>query len=175
MDQIEFNAWVAETQKSVIRFCRQFVGDWAEAEDMAQEAYLRAWEKRGGFRGESSRLTWQLAIARRVCLDRLRAQKRGERTPLDERQAAPAPDVETALDVQRALLRLGPDDRTILYLRVQEELSFEEIGEILRRTPAACRKRYERAKERFKAIYNGKGESCSVKLKRSQNVLSKSG
>ena len=159
MDRAEFDAWVDTTRKSVIRFCRQFVGDWAEAEDMAQEAYLRAWEKRHGFRGESARLTWLLAIARRVCLDRLRTQKRRDLPLLDEEQhASPAPDVETMVDVRRALAKLGPDDRTILYLRVQEELPFGEIGQILRRSPAACRKRYERAKQRFEAAYKEKGD-----------------
>jgi RNA polymerase sigma-70 factor (ECF subfamily) len=155
-DEAAFDGWVRETQKSLVRFCRQMVDDWAEAEDMAQEAYLRAWEKRGSFKGGCSLLTWQMAIARRVCLDRLRRQKRVKLIPLDERDAAPSPDTETKADVQRALAKLNADDRAVLYLRAGEGLPFEEAGKALGCSAAACRKRYERAKQRFEAAYGGR-------------------
>jgi RNA polymerase sigma-70 factor (ECF subfamily) len=151
-----FDDWVRETHKPLIRFCRQFMGDWAEAEDMAQEAYIRAWQKRGSFKGGSSLLTWLMAIARRVCLDRLRSLKRVQLVPFDERSAAPDHDAETKADVQCALAKLDADDRAILYLRAGEELPFEEIARVLGKTPAACRKRYERAKLRFEAAYGGR-------------------
>lgn len=154
-DEASFSFWVADTQKSLVRFCRQFVGDWCEAEDIAQDAYLRAWEKRDTFKSGCSPLTWQMAIARRLCLDRLRTSKRIKLVPLDERDAALPQDVETKADVQCALAKLTADDRAILYLRVSEELPFEEIGRILNITPAASRKRFERAKQRFEAVYGG--------------------
>ena len=149
MDKADFEHWVLETQKPLVRFCCQMVEDWAEAEDMAQEAYIRAWEKRAGFKGESSLLTWQMAIARRVCLDRLRSLKRTRTVPLDERESTPAPDIETKADVQRALAKLKAKDRAILYLRAEQELPFEEVSRVLGHTPAACRKRYERARKKL--------------------------
>ena len=155
-DKSDFDNWVIETQKPLIRFCRQMVGNWAEAEDMAQEAYIRAWEKRAGFKGGCSLLTWQTAIARRVCLDYLRRQKRVRIIPLDERAAAPSPDIEIKADVQSALAKLSADDRAVLYLRAGQEQPFEEISRVLKRSPAACRKRYERAKQKFEAAYGGR-------------------
>jgi RNA polymerase sigma-70 factor (ECF subfamily) len=149
----DFALWVVRTQKPLIRFCRQMVGDWAEAEDMAQEAFLRAWEKRASLKEECTLLTWQMAIARRVCLDRLRSVRRVKLLPLNERDAAPPLELEAKADVRRALESLNADDRAILYLRVQQELPFEEAARILGVGAAACRKRFERAKKRFEAAY----------------------
>ena len=154
--QSSLDDWVKETQMPLIRFCRQFVGDWAEAEDMAQETYIRAWQKRGSFKGNASLLTWHMAIARRVCLDHLRRIRRAKQTPIDEKICVThLSDIETKVDVHNALAQLSADDRAILYLRTGEELSFDEIAQILGRGSATCRKRYERAKQRFEVAYNG--------------------
>lgn len=152
-DEADFCRWVGETQKSLVRFCRQMVRDWSEAEDMAQEAYLRAWDKRASFKGRCALLTWQMAIARRVCLDHLRGRKRAAIVPLTECGAVNEPDADSRADVRRALEQLCADDRLILYLRVQEALPFEEIGRAMGKSAAACRKRYERAKQRFEDAY----------------------
>jgi RNA polymerase sigma-70 factor (ECF subfamily) len=157
-DEAAFNEWVTKTQKALVRFCRQFVGDWSEAEDMAQEAYIRAWQKRSSFKGTSSLLTWQMSIARRVCLDRLRNRKRMSLMPLDERDITPECNIITKVDVQCALEKLNPDDRIILYLRVGEDMPFEEIAKLLGQTASTCRKRFERAKSRFEAAYSGMEE-----------------
>jgi RNA polymerase sigma-70 factor (ECF subfamily) len=153
-----FADWVRLSQKPLVRFCRQLMNDWAEAEDMAQEAYIRAWQKRGSFKGKSSLLTWQMAIARRVCLDRLRSLKRANPVALSEDITAPEHSIETGVDVHRALAKLHADDRAILYLRAGEDLPFEEIANVLKKSAAACRKRYERAKQRFEAVYGGREE-----------------
>ena len=157
VDESSFIAWVAATQKALVRFCRQFAGDWHEAEDLAQEAYMLAWQKRGSFRGESSQLTWQMAIARRVCLDRLRRRKKMNLVQLSERDTAPELDIDTKIDVQQTLEKMSIDDRVILYLRVGEDMLFEDISKVLGRTAAACRKRFERAKQRFEAAYSYSG------------------
>ena len=156
LDRADFGRWVTETHKPLIRFCRQMVGDWAEAEDMAQEAYLHAWRKQGGFKGECSPLTWLMAIARRVCLDHLRRRKRDGAVGLDERRAASSPDSDARADVQSALTKLNAEDRAVLYLRVEYGLPFGEAGRVLGCGAAACRKRFERAKKRFEAAYGGR-------------------
>ena len=154
-DEASFEEWVTTTQKPLVRFCRQFVNDWHEAEDIAQEAYILAWQKRDGFKGASSLLTWQMSIARRVCLDRLSSRKKVSLILLDKHDAAQERDIDIKVDVQRALERLSIDDRVILYLRVGEEMPYEDVARVLGRTAAVCRKRYERAKKRFEAAYSG--------------------
>lgn len=154
-DEESFTRWVAATQKSLIRFCRQFVGNWHDAEDIAQEAYIRAWRKRGGFRGESSKLTWLMAIARRASLDFLRRNNKPDALPLDEHDSATENNINTILDVQMALKRLTADDRMILYLRIGEDMPFNDIAKVLGRTVSTCRKRFERAKGKFSTEYYG--------------------
>ena len=96
-----------------------------------------------------------MAIARRVCLDRLRSKKGVCLVSLDERDAVSANNVENKIDIQRALNKLNYDDRILLYLRIGQELSFMEVAQVLGRTDAACRKRFERAKKRFETAYRG--------------------
>jgi DNA-directed RNA polymerase specialized sigma24 family protein len=99
-----------------------------------------------------------MSIARRVCLDRLRNRKKADLILLDERNITPECDVITKIDVQCALEKLSIDDRVILYLRVGEDMPFEDIAKLFSRTASACRKRFERAKLRFEAAYSGMEE-----------------
>ena len=154
-DEAAFMVWVESTQKALVRFCRQFVDDWHEAEDMAQEAYILAWQNRNSFKGSSKLLTWQMSIARRVCLDRLRRRKKVQLLPLDERDAAPQYDIENKVDVEIALKKLTVDDRVILYLRIGEDMPFDDVAKVLGQNASTCRKRFERAKQRFQTVYDG--------------------
>ncbi|WP_380169613.1 RNA polymerase subunit sigma-70 [Jannaschia sp. R86511] len=67
---------VREHRDRVVVHCYQFLGSFHEAEEAAQEVFLRAWRSRAGFRGDSSMRTWLLKIATRVCLDLLRSRRR---------------------------------------------------------------------------------------------------
>jgi len=155
-DEDTYKTWVTETRKQLIRFCFQIINNWSEAEDLAQETYIRAWQKRSSYRGDASVLTWHIAIARRVCIYRLRKLKRMKTNELNVFNSTPDYCIDTKIDVDRALQKLGADEKIILYLRVGEDLPFEEIAKILNRTPNACRKRFQRAKEKFKLTYSGK-------------------
>jgi len=158
MNEAAFNDWIVSTQKSLVRFCRQIVGDWSEAEDMAQEAYIRAWQKRGMFKGESSLLTWQMSIARRVCLDHLRRSKRTNMVLFEECEASTEQDIDLVIDVQNALKKLDANDRILLYMRIGEEMTFDDISQVLGKSPVTCRKRFERVKKKFENTYNGRKE-----------------
>jgi RNA polymerase sigma-70 factor (ECF subfamily) len=68
-------AFIRDAQQQVWRLCAHLV-DASDADDLAQETYLRAFRALPGFRGRSSARTWLLSIARRVCMDELRARTR---------------------------------------------------------------------------------------------------
>ena len=133
-----------------------------EIDEVVQDTFVRAFSSFDSFRGESSLRTWLFTIARRLVLDRRRAQRRRPATESLE-------DVElaagfTALDsivaeeaegqVREAVERLSPTQREVFTLRVGEGLSYKEIAEIVGTTEGAARVHYHNALRTIKdALY----------------------
>ena len=138
------------------------------AEDLTSETFYRAMRALDGFRGDSSMKTWLLRIARNLYLDR---KKRDERSSsledLEERGMVPMaggadPESQLIRDEEseaawRALRALPEDDRSILLLSAQEELSCREIAEVLGISVTAVKTRIFRARRR--RPYEGKGNA----------------
>jgi RNA polymerase sigma-70 factor (ECF subfamily) len=124
-----------------------------DVDEVVQDAFVRAFESIGGFRGDSSLRTWLFTIVRRLVVDRRRAERRqGGRTPLDEAHAATgygALDrlvaVETESRVRAAIERLTATQREVFTLRVGEGLSYREIAEIVGTSEGAARVHYHNA------------------------------
>jgi RNA polymerase sigma-70 factor (ECF subfamily) len=114
-----------------------------EAEDVAQEVFIRCHRSLDQFRGEAQLSTWLTRIAINLCLDRLRARKRWHLRFLhldteEGRAREPALDGEAALDarergrlVRRAVHRLKPEWRAVVVLRWLQGLSTEETAQQL--------------------------------------------
>lgn len=146
-------------RKRLLRLAYRYLGSVSEAEDAVQDAWLRfaaadAPEHSGRYLSR---------IVTNLCLDRLKsARARRERyvgpwLPEPLVGAAGAVEAEAgdaALDVSfavmRALERLSPLERAALFLHDLYELSFEEVGETLKRSPAACRQMASRARRSLK-------------------------
>lgn len=120
--------FVAATQRDVWRFCAALVGD-GEASDAAQETFIRAWRSTPTFRGESSAMTWLLAIARRACFEATRRRRRRP-TPAVIDDRAVAADRLHEVDVDDMLGRLDPDRRAALVLTQILGLSYDEAAEV---------------------------------------------
>ncbi len=119
---------------------RWLTGSDHDAEDMVQEAYLRALRAAGTYRGRSAR-SWILTIVRNACFDRLRRQKIA---PFDDSEGDAPPDVsavesdpavilERAEDVARtrqSIAQLAPNLREAVVLRDLEGMSYKEIAAI---------------------------------------------
>lgn len=112
---------------------RRMVGDDHLAEDVSQDAWVRAFEKLHLFRGESSFGTWMHRLAVNSALNRLRRQsKRPTVESAAEPRPTPPPTDETVLNqkvLTQALDRLSPGYRTVLVLHDVEGLTHEEIAE----------------------------------------------
>ncbi len=145
----------------VFRYLHHLSGDPGLAEELTQETFYQAVLSWPRFQGRSSVSTWLLAIARRVHAKERRRQQRFS-TPATNIEALPAPAAsspeyawnrkELQADLQKALQMLPEHYRQVILWREVDEMSFEEIGALLDKTPATVRVLLFRAKRRCREI-----------------------
>jgi RNA polymerase sigma-70 factor (ECF subfamily) len=159
-----FAELVEAYQRPVFNLCYRMLGEAGEAEDAAQESFLRAYNNMRRYDPMRSFSTWLLSIASHHCIDQLRRR----RLPLDsleelepwEEPADQNPGPETAAARREGrqaagalLARLGPQDRAVVVLRYWDELSTEEIAEALSLTVKAVKSRLHRARKQMAAAW----------------------
>jgi RNA polymerase sigma-70 factor, ECF subfamily len=169
-----FEALVRRYERWVFTLAVRMVGDRAQAEDLAQEVFLKAYRGLRGFRGGARFSTWLYAIASHHCLNYLAGResrmRRAERTdgPRDGRGGSPssvwdrvadeAPGPDAVLErrdlrrlIQDELLRLSEDHRMAVVLRDIQGMSYEEMAETLGVELGTVRSRLHRARMELKA------------------------
>ncbi len=156
-DRTAFSHLVTAYQGPVFNLAYRMLGNAVEAEDAAQETFIRMYSKLHTFQPERKLSSWVLSIASHYCIDRLR-RRRGESLSLDEEPVAmmlpsrqPGPEdlaqrAETREDVQRLVDRLAPAYRIPLILRYWHDLSYAEIAEVMGLTVQAVKSRLHRAR-----------------------------
>ncbi len=134
------------------RLCMALVGSQAEADDLAQETLLAAYDGFAAFRGEGALRAWLFTIARRKCARHLeRRLRQGHRLRLVHDADRQASSEELVLARQRAeraraaLGRIRPSEREALVLRFAGELSYRDVAIACGIDEAAARKRVSRA------------------------------
>lgn len=163
-DSAEFEALMRKHNRMLFRTARAILHDDAEAEDVLQDAYIKAYGAMGSFRGDAKVSTWLARIVANEALQRLRKQnRRGAIVPLrsvdsvDEINEIPegsmskTPENSAARAEIRKLLEKRIDAlpdayRPVFVLRAVEEMSVDEIAEVLRVPPATVRTRFFRAR-----------------------------
>jgi RNA polymerase sigma-70 factor (ECF subfamily) len=155
-----FEEFVLSQQARLLRLCAGILSDSAEAQDAAQEVFVKAYRAWESFRGESSRETWVYRIAVRHCVDRLRGRTRYREIFSAEDETDPSgtavADVlsaETRLAAREVLAALPEGDRTILALREIEGLSYEELAQVLEVSVEAVRSRLARARRALARLW----------------------
>ena len=156
-DDGAFARLVEAYQVPVYNLCYRMLGDHAQAEDAAQEAFLRAYRNLRRYDPTRRFATWLLSIASHYCIDQIR--KRRLKTlsiddvpPFLERaDDLPGPEEalarrEQQLAVQSLLAKLGPQDRAAMIMRYWFEFSYEEIGDALSLSVSAVKSRLHRAR-----------------------------
>ena len=168
-DQIAFEQLVIENQNKVYSLALRLVNDREEAADLAQEAFVKAWQGLGSFQGESSFATWVYRLTTNVCIDHLRKKKRREgvepAVSLDDENSGWAEPADRASDPQqvleqsergqalaRGLARLPDWQRRVLVLRELSGLSYQEIGEALDIDLGTVKSRIARARLNLRKI-----------------------
>jgi RNA polymerase sigma-70 factor (ECF subfamily) len=132
-----FDLLVERYQRPVYRLCYRFVNNHEDANDLAQDVFLKAYKALGGFRGDSSFSTWLYRIAVNTCLN-FRAARRPETDELPESRRDGAPSATERLEredeaarVRAAVLRLPEKQRATLILKIYHDLTHEEVAAVL--------------------------------------------
>lgn len=160
-DRLAFMRLVEAYQRPVYNLCyRMLGGDVIEAEDAAQETFLRAYTKLNTYNSSRKFSSWLFSIASHYCIDRLR-QRRFQFIGWDELPvpdqtllSSPEPQPEAAAlnreeqaTLHALLNTLPPDYRAATILRYWHELSYDEIAETLHTSVSAIKSRLFRAKQ----------------------------
>lgn len=147
-------------QAGVRAFVHGMLGDRVLAEDVAQEAFLRAWRGLGAFRGDAAFSTWLYTIARRAALDEVR--RPAVRTvPVEEAWELAdgrADDPVLRGDLDRAMQALEPAQREAFLLVVVLGLSYQEAGGMLGCPAGTVASRVFRARVRLAAALSVREE-----------------
>ena len=152
-DPSAFPRLVEATQERLVRLSARLLGSVAEAEDVVQEAYLRAYRAlvAGRFDGRASVATWLHRIVVNATLDAKRARKNAppptEAAPETGFDGAPATEARVALRELAAWLGALPEEQqVVLVLKAVEDLSSAEIAEIVGCSEGAVEQRLVRAR-----------------------------
>jgi RNA polymerase sigma-70 factor, ECF subfamily len=162
-DREAFGILVEQHQRYVYNLALRVVGNPQDAEDLAQEAFVRAWLAMANFRLEAQFRTWLFRIVTNLCYNRLPGLRR-ELSELGEDCLAEVPDEpspeldpvagleaeETRSYLQEQINRLPESYRLLIVLRYQQNLSYEEIARVVSLPLGTVKTGLFRAKERLR-------------------------
>ena len=168
-DRVAFAALVEKYQQSVMNFVRRTLRDETEAEDLAQNVFLQVYKSAPRYVITAKFSTWLFTIARNLCLNEIRRRSRHPAESLDathpesedqplhqfeDKKTASAPESllqrELEEKIAQALAELPESQRTALLLCRQDELSYEEIAEVLDCSLSATKSLIHRGRETLK-------------------------
>lgn len=167
-DEDAFNELVSRYKDKVFSIIYRYLGCCPDAEDLAQEVFIKIWRHAGGFKGKSALSTWVYKIVANHCLNYRMKAKRHRLSPLDEG----IPDhkecheeeyirKKTSGVLLEALNSLPPRQRLAIILSRFDDCSYREISEILDVSLAIVESLLFRAKENLRkklAPMRNKGE-----------------
>ncbi len=163
-----FSVLVEEYNKPVIHLCYRMLGDMNEAEDAAQETFLRAYKAIRNYDTSRSFITWLLSIASHYCIDQLRRkrpymisidndnQDYGYEIEIPDNMPGPEAIVhmnENNKQIQSMLKTLDPTDRAAIILLYWHEYSYEKIADVLSISVSALKSRLHRARKQLAQVW----------------------
>jgi RNA polymerase sigma-70 factor, ECF subfamily len=160
-----FEELVRKYQRRIVANCRHITRDPNNAEDLAQEVFVKAFFALRGFEGRSSVRHWLQTIKVNHCLNHLKKQQRAVMVDLDEEESwtpaatAPQPaagELETLAErqiIERVLDSMTSTLRIPLVLRDMDDLSYDEIANMLGIGLSAVKMRIKRARQEFRERY----------------------
>jgi RNA polymerase sigma-70 factor (ECF subfamily) len=162
-DPQAFSMLVDMYAKPIYNLCYRMLGNPQDAEDAAQESFLRAYRSLNRYDADRKLITWLLSIAAHYCIDQHRRVKApqvslDETAPIElsERGAGPEKaylQQETSDEVQRLLGQISPRDRAAIILYYWYDMSYQEIASQLKVTESALKTRLHRARRSLAKVW----------------------
>ena len=148
------NQLVASVHERFTRFCLQLTHDTDLAEEVIQDAYVRALEKVGSLRNDSCFVSWLIVTARHLFTDKLRLKKKSVSLHVLEseeirRESPRSSPQEVVLQVEQALFALNKPEQEAIFLVDMLGYSYLEASEIIGVKVGAIRSRLHRARRNF--------------------------
>jgi RNA polymerase sigma-70 factor (ECF subfamily) len=151
-DETAMSSLIARHRNRLVRTAANLLRDRYEAEDVAQEAFLKAFREIHRLREDKAFSGFLYRICVRLCMDRLRL-KRAEPAEIEEVQPHEGLSVETRVVIEKILSQLPYDLRVTLVLREMEQLSYDEVAECMHVPIGTVRSRLHSARERFRKLW----------------------
>jgi len=162
---LEIERAIRQYHAAIYKYCYHMLRHAQEAEDAAQEVFLRAWKAAGRSDDIQAIRPWLYKVAHNHCVNVIRRRRLLRFLPyraVDGRlDAARAAETEWSEAIEVALDALSPTDRSILLLRVLEERPYEEIGSMIDMRSESVRKRFERARKKLQASFSREKEGTA--------------
>ena len=168
-DTRAFEALIERYKHMVYTLAHKMVGNSQDAEEVAQDVFLKAFTALSSFKGTAKFSTWLYKIAYYRSLDYLKKNKRKIQTSTyDIAQEYNVASLENSIDeleakerrqiIKEALLELAPDDNVIITLYYFEELSLKEIAEVMQLTPNNVKVRLFRSRSKLATVLKNRVE-----------------
>jgi RNA polymerase sigma-70 factor (ECF subfamily) len=158
-DPAAFEELIRQHQRMVHALTYRMTGSLADAEDLAQETFLRAYEQIGGFRGTAKFSTWLYRIAVNTCLNWRQSESRRHEIYAQaaeefsvRREAGEATPGDEAGEVQTALLKLPAKQRAAIVLTIYDGLNHAEAAQVLGCSETTVSWRVFAAKRKLKRL-----------------------
>src|ERR1051326_7982096 len=176
-DTTAFDEIMIRYERQIYRICYRFVDNREDAMDLAQEIFIKAFEHLATFRRESSLKTWLYRIAMNHCINHVKKHSQ-EFVEVTEYTGSVSPSIQSNLEQEekraifhRLLKHLPPKQKAILEMRVNEQLSYEEIARMSGRSVSTIKASVFFALEKLKKLIkesdkNRKKFLCSAILNR---------
>lgn len=151
-DESALGHLIARHRTRLVRTAANLLRDKHEAEDVAQEAFLKGFREIAKLRDDRAFSGYLYRICVRLCMDRLRL-KRAEIAELDAVQLDDGHTIENRVVIQKLLASLPYELRATLVLREVEQLSYEEVADAMNVPVGTVRSRLHTARERFRKLW----------------------
>ena len=164
-DSAALEALIYAYEKRVYNISYRYMGNEADAWDMAQESLIKIYQNISSFRGNSAFSSWVYRLTVNTCLDGLRKRKKApvslDRSLEDgiscKDKSTPTPEehalsTERSADIQRAINKLSDDHKSVIVLRHIAGLSYEEISSCLGVSIGTVKSRISRGRDKLKSL-----------------------